>query len=216
MSWPTRGHGLEQTRYPVAPVPATRPTAARVHVTGGTSRHRRTSVDEKRGLAANSLKAAQRAGRPTPRKMNDLPITPTTQTFPPSLANSTDSPSAASASASLRKERGAIAAQVSAVWAAREPFPEPLPRLPSVSDSLRPVILAVAVSRDATNSGPSAARARSSASSATTESPSRPSMLPCLPGTRLFEPTADTSAGKTRLWSRSSTGSKTWRARLTT
>ncbi|KAG7292063.1 hypothetical protein NEMBOFW57_002094 [Staphylotrichum longicolle] len=43
--------------------------------------------------------------------MSDLPITPTTQTFPPSLANSTDSPSAASASASLRKERGAIAAQ---------------------------------------------------------------------------------------------------------
>jgi hypothetical protein len=76
---------------------------------------------------------------------------------------------------SLRKERGAIAAQVSAVWAGRNPHPFSRPSLTLLTRPRLAIPVAVA-NRDVTSNGPSAARARSSASNATTASPSRPSM----------------------------------------
>src|SRR5690349_8015964 len=122
MSWPARAHGFDQTTNPVAaPLSLPHSASARVHVAEHQHRRRRrrTSVDELRGLAANGPRTIQTAGRLPTKKMDDPPTTPTNETFQPFAHNSSDSLSAGSLGASLRKERGAIAAQVSAVHATR-------------------------------------------------------------------------------------------------
>jgi hypothetical protein len=113
MSWPNRGLDTEQTGYPVTSLSSLRPTDPRLRV-AGTRKRRHLSIEEPRGFPLKSLKAASTAGRRPPKKMNDMPVTPSTQPSESYNDMPTVSPSGGSNfGASLRKERGAIAAQVS-------------------------------------------------------------------------------------------------------
>ena len=132
MSWPNRRLDTEQTGYPVTSFSSLHPTSPRLCV-AGKRRRRRLSIEEPRGLPLKSLKAASTAsGRPA-KKMNDIPVTPSTQPSEPYNDMPNVSPSGGSNfGASLRKERGAIAAQVSETltrasyipsWGTVLPFP---------------------------------------------------------------------------------------------
>ena len=103
--------------------------------------------------------------------MSDLASTPA-----PEVPNS--GPPVSSTGSSLRKERGAIAAQVSCY--SRLSYSRPTYHLTCLTLWLlsRHAIPVEAGSKSVTSSGPSAAHARSSSSSVTIENPSRPSKFP--------------------------------------
>ncbi|KAL2134523.1 hypothetical protein VTI74DRAFT_11567 [Chaetomium olivicolor] len=107
MSWPIPVSGLEQ--YPLARDPLPHPAPTRFNALG--TAPKRKFVDESRTPAVGSLRAALEAIRPPPKMMSDLPSTSTTQTSLPSQSAAAASPLVAPSGTSLRKERGAIAAQ---------------------------------------------------------------------------------------------------------
>ncbi|EAQ89365.1 hypothetical protein CHGG_05984 [Chaetomium globosum CBS 148.51] len=100
----------EQTGYPVTSLP---PIFPRPRGTG-TRRPRNLSIEQPYELPVKSLKAASTAARRPPKKMEDIPVTPSTQ--PPESYNdlpTVSPPGGSNLGGSLRKERGAIAAQCS-------------------------------------------------------------------------------------------------------
>ncbi|KAH6628041.1 hypothetical protein F5144DRAFT_577781 [Chaetomium tenue] len=106
MFWPNRELDTEQTGYPVTSLP---PIFPRPRVTG--RRPRSLSIEQPYELPAKSLKAVSTATRRPSKKMDDIPVTPSTQPSESYNDLSTVSPSGGSNPGGSRKERGAIAAQ---------------------------------------------------------------------------------------------------------
>ncbi len=104
---PSRRNRLGHAKYPVTRYPLPFP-CPRVYVTRNNKGHLCRRTFAPRGLVVSSPKAAQTAVEPPSKKMDGSPVTPPTKHshFHSSLNSS-------ALSSSLRKERGAIAAQVS-------------------------------------------------------------------------------------------------------
>ena len=178
MSWPDRGYyDLEPTRYPLSPrVPAYPTSSTRTYAVGN-SIFQRASADTPRTLAASTLKAD-----PTATNMDGMPVTPTIQSSESVPRTANVNPSTSSLlGASQRKERGAIAAQVSsesAVAFSRLSFHSPSSGL----TYSRPVTPVAVVNNGAMSNDPSAAHAKSSGLSATTGNLNQPSNSLFYPG----------------------------------